>query len=334
MRLVVYLASFLFIGHWHCIAVYGLLEGLYCGVENCYDVLGVTRESTKSEISKAYRSLARKFHPDVQGPDVTKEEAENNFRRIATAYEVLRDEASREDYDYMVDNPDAYYAHYYRYYRRRTAPNIDVRLILGVMITLISGIQYYSSWEKYESAIKYLATVPKYRLRAVEIAKQEKMYSETSKKVKDKAKDREEKELIIRKVIEEKMDIRGGYAKPNWRDVLWVQLIISPYSLYCYLSWYMLWVYKFQICKEEYGDEEKLYLIKKYLKLSNMEFDALEDDTKAEYIELELWQKSKALEWKTEKEEEAKRELSQSARYKAYRRYMKKGPGRLTFDDS
>lgn len=37
MRLVVYLASFLFIGHWHCIAVYGLLEGLYCGVENCYD---------------------------------------------------------------------------------------------------------------------------------------------------------------------------------------------------------------------------------------------------------------------------------------------------------
>ena len=34
------------------------------------------------------------------------------------------------------------------------------------------------------------------------------------------------------------------------------------------------------------------------------------------------------------RQEEAKRELSQSARYKAYRRYMKKGPGRLTFDDS
>ena len=70
----------------------------------------------------------------------------------------------------MVDNPDEYYAHYYRYYRRRTAPNVDVRLILAVMITLISGIQYYSSWEKYESAIKYLATIPKYRLKAVEIA--------------------------------------------------------------------------------------------------------------------------------------------------------------------
>lgn len=37
MRLLVYLASFLFIGHWHCSVVYGLLEGLYCGVENCYD---------------------------------------------------------------------------------------------------------------------------------------------------------------------------------------------------------------------------------------------------------------------------------------------------------
>ena len=299
-----------------------------------HSVLGVTRESTKGEISKSYRNLARKFHPDVQGPDVTKEEAENNFRRIATAYEVLRDEASREDYDYMVDNPDEMWAHYYRYYRRRTAPNIDVRLILAVMITLVSGIQYYSWWERYDSAIKYLATVQKYRLAAMEIAKQEKMYGEPSKKIKDKAKDREEKEMIIRKVIEEKMDIRGGYAKPNWRDVLWVQLIISPYSLYCYLSWYMMWIYKFDILKEEYGVEEKLYLIKKYLNLSHMDYDALEDYTKEEYIELELWIKEKALEWKADKEEETKRELSQSSRYKAYRRYMKKGPGRMTFDDS
>ena len=52
-------------------------------------------------------------------------------------------------------------------------------------------------------------------------------------------------------------------------------------------------------------------------------------------IENGLWEKSKALEWKKEKEDEEKRKLAESARYKAYRRYMKNhGPGRLTFDDS
>ena len=130
------------------------------------------------------------------------------------------------------------------------------------------------------------------------------------------------------------MDIRGGYAKPDWKQILWVQLIILPYTMCRYVSWYARWVYLFDIRKEEYGEEEKLYLIKKYLKLSQLEFDSLEDDTKAEYLELELWIKPKAVAWKAEKEEETKRELSQSARYKAYRRYMKKGPGRLTFDDS
>lgn len=184
--------------------------------------------------------------------------------------------------------------------------------------------------------------MPKYRFRAVEIAKQEKLFDDlgsgsnkrSKDKSKEKEKEKEEKEHIIRRVIEEKMDIRGGYAKPDWKQILWVQLIILPYTMWRYASWYGRWVYRFNICKEEYGEEEKLFLIKKYLKLSQLEFDALEDDTRAEYIELGLWIKSNALKWKEEKEEEMKRELSQSARYKAYRRYMKKGPGRLTFDDS
>lgn len=174
------------------------------------------------------------------------------------------------------------------------------------------------------------------RIHAIEIAKQEKLFDESSSKKskeRSKEKEKEDKEKVIRKVIEEKMDIRGGYAKPDWKQVLWVQIIILPWTIYCYVRWYVSWIYRFNYKKEEYGDEEKLYLIKKYLKMSRLEFDALDDATKEEYIELNLWDKATALEWKAEKEEETKRELSQSARYKAYRRYMKKGPGRLTFED-
>lgn len=116
---------------------------------------------------------------------------------------------------------------------------MDIRLILAVCITIISGIQYYSAWDRYETAIKYLTTVPKYRLKALEIAKQEKLFDENAKRPRDKTKEKEkeEKEQIIRQVIEEKMDIRGGYAKPDWRQILWIQLVILPYTLCRYFSW-------------------------------------------------------------------------------------------------
>jgi DnaJ homolog subfamily C member 25 len=86
-----------------------LMEGLYCGVENCYDVLNVTRESTRSEISKIYRQYARRFHPDNQATG-----DEMQFKRIANAYEILKDEEARKDYDYMLEHPEAYYQNYYR----------------------------------------------------------------------------------------------------------------------------------------------------------------------------------------------------------------------------
>ena len=61
-----------------------------------YEVLSVTRESTDREISKAYRKLAVKFHPDSnQGDD----EASKKFKEAAEAYEVLSDEQKRAAYD-------------------------------------------------------------------------------------------------------------------------------------------------------------------------------------------------------------------------------------------
>lgn len=154
--------------------------GIYCGKENCYDVLGVTRDSTKQEIVKSYRNLARKHHPDLHQGDEAKKLAEEKFRTIAGAYEILRDEEARSDYDYMLDNPEQYYRHYYRYYRRQVAPKVDVRLVIIVTISIISIIQYYSGWQRYESAIKYFVTVPKYRNKALEMISAE---AKTAKKL-------------------------------------------------------------------------------------------------------------------------------------------------------
>ena len=48
----------------------------------------------------------------------------------------------------MLDNPDEFYSHYYRYYRRRMAPRVDIRIVLAVTISIISGIQYFTSWTR------------------------------------------------------------------------------------------------------------------------------------------------------------------------------------------
>ncbi|XP_013109903.2 dnaJ homolog subfamily C member 25 homolog [Stomoxys calcitrans] len=315
----------------------GLLEGLYCGKQNCYDVLGVTRESTKSDIGKAYRILARKHHPDLHRTEEAKKEAEIQFKAIATAYEILKDDESRTDYDYMLDNPDEYYAHYYRYYRRRVAPKVDVRIVIVVTLTIISVIQYYSGWQRYDSAIKYFATVPKYRNKALEIAKDEineKVNSRKGKNRLTKADQKEEIEKIIIKVIEEKMDVKGAYAKPTVWDVLWVQIIISPYTLAKWLCWNVSWIWRFNICKQPYGREEKLYLIRRYMKMGEHQFNSQEDKQIEEFLRLELWDKDNFEVWRLQEEEEMKKKMAENPRYKSYRRYMKNhGPGRMTFED-
>lgn len=121
----------------------------------------MTRESSFKDISKAYRTLARAYHPDKHLDEEAKKEAELKFLEIANAYDVLKDEESRKDYDYMLDNPDEMYRHYWRYYRRKV--KVDVRIVLIVTISIISVFQYYGAQSKYNEVISYFLMVPKYR---------------------------------------------------------------------------------------------------------------------------------------------------------------------------
>ena len=68
-----------------------------------YEILGVKREASKEEIKKAYRKLARKWHPDVHG-EKTKDEADTRIKELNEAYEVLGDEEKRKLYDQFGAN--------------------------------------------------------------------------------------------------------------------------------------------------------------------------------------------------------------------------------------
>ena len=60
-----------------------------------YAVLGVSESASPEEIKKAYRKLARKYHPDVS----KEEDADNKFKDVGEAYEVLKDPEKRAEYD-------------------------------------------------------------------------------------------------------------------------------------------------------------------------------------------------------------------------------------------
>lgn len=64
--------------------------------QDFYKVLGVAEDASDADIKKAYRKLARKYHPDQHPGDA---EAERKFKEVAEAYDVLSDKKDREEYD-------------------------------------------------------------------------------------------------------------------------------------------------------------------------------------------------------------------------------------------
>jgi molecular chaperone DnaJ len=64
-----------------------------------YEILGVDKDASDDDIKKAYRKLARQYHPDLQTGDHQKKAAEERFKEINEAYEVLSDQEKRRRYD-------------------------------------------------------------------------------------------------------------------------------------------------------------------------------------------------------------------------------------------
>jgi curved DNA-binding protein len=69
--------------------------------QNYYDILGVNKSASEKDIKAAYRRMARKLHPDV---NPNNERAQEQFKKVNEAYEVVGDPARRNDYDQFGEN--------------------------------------------------------------------------------------------------------------------------------------------------------------------------------------------------------------------------------------
>src|SRR5215471_749103 len=69
--------------------------------QDYYEILGVSRNASETDIKKAYRKLARKYHPDF---NPNNKQAEEKFKQTQEAYEVLSDAEKRKKYDQLGAN--------------------------------------------------------------------------------------------------------------------------------------------------------------------------------------------------------------------------------------
>ncbi|VDL57858.1 unnamed protein product [Hymenolepis diminuta] len=318
------------------VSVFGQLDGIYCGNQTCFDVLGVPRDADTQTIQRAYRALAKIHHPD-RSKFEDKPQADAKFRLIATAYEILRDPEQRQEYEYMLDNPDQMYYHYYRYYRRRYSPKVDVRIVCFLLILVLSTIQYVSQRTKHNQALSYLVRDPKYRNRAREKATETNRFQIERQKFgrrlnRDEIKAHEEE--VIRTIIAENFDVRGDCGPPRVRDTLVVQLIFLPYYTITYTYWALRWILLFTILRHPYGPEEKEYITRWRLGYNQKRWESLDEEKRAQFNNLNLWDRKEFKAYLQRREEEARIRLAEDANQKRYRRYVKRnGPPTVNLED-
>ncbi len=95
--------------------------------KSLYETLGVSENATAADIKKAYRTLAKKYHPDINKSP----EAEEKFKEINAAYEVLGDEQKKSQYDMHGD--DMFGGQNFHDFARGQGAGVDINDILRQM---------------------------------------------------------------------------------------------------------------------------------------------------------------------------------------------------------
>ena len=97
-------------------------------IPNYYQILEIKRDASESQIKRAFRILAKKYHPDkieINDSADQNELAEQMFRDVLNAYDVLSDEKRKSEYDRRIQNIECKQKRYQSYYDRLNQINTD-----------------------------------------------------------------------------------------------------------------------------------------------------------------------------------------------------------------
>lgn len=271
---------------------------IYCDEDDCYDLLGVTQSSNSSEIKKAYYKLSLKHHPD-KNPDP---ESKKLFVKIANAYEILKDETTRGQYDYAIAHPEEAFYNMARYYQAYYGHKTDPRAVLVGLLVVLSAFQYLNQWTRYNQALDMVKKSPAYknRLRALEL--------ERSGGVTNKKKSNKQTNKKVDDDLSKELDLQiKGAEKPSIWDLLGIRFILLPYTIAKLLLWHGGWFWRYQIKKAPFSWEDASYLTQRSLGVPHESWRYMDEPRKDDLIERRLWEKSNMDSYVAEMRKESKR---------------------------
>ncbi|KAK9936117.1 hypothetical protein M0R45_012978 [Rubus argutus] len=254
---------------------------IYCDEDDCYDLLGVTQSANSSEIKKAYYKLSLKHHPD-KNPDP---ESKKLFVKIANAYEILKDEASREQYDYAIAHPEEVFYNTARYYQAYYGHKTDPRAVLVGFLLVLSAFQYFNQWTRYNQAVD---------MRSGGTTNKKKSNKQTNKKMDEDL----SKEL--------ELQIKGAEQPSMW-DLLGVRFILLPYTIGKLLLWHSCWFWRYKVKQAPYTWDDASYLTQRSLSAPLDAWRNVDDLRKEDLINRRLWESSNMESYLAEMRKESKR---------------------------
>ncbi|KAK9265414.1 hypothetical protein L1049_001663 [Liquidambar formosana] len=271
---------------------------IYCDEDDCYDLLGVSQSANTSEIKKAYYKLSLKYHPD-KNPDP---ESKKLFVKVANAYEILKDEATREQYDYAIAHPEEVFYNAARYYQAYYGHKTDARAVLVGLLLVLSAFQYLNQWTRYTQAIDMVKKTPAYknRLRALEL---ERSGGITNKKKSHKQMDKNKEEDLSKEL---ELQITGA-EKPSMWGLLGVRFVLLPYTIGKLLLWFWCWFWRYRVKKDPYTWEDASYLTRRSLGVPLDAWRNIDESTKEDLLQRRLWEKSNLEGYLAEMRKESKR---------------------------
>ncbi|KAM1883944.1 hypothetical protein ACFX13_005244 [Malus domestica] len=271
---------------------------IYCDEDDCYDLLGVTQSANSLEIKKAYYKLSLKHHPD-KNPDP---ESKKLFVKIANAYEILKDEASREQYDYAIAHPEEVFYNTARYYQAYYGHKTDPRAVLVGLLLVLSSFQYLNQWTRYNQAVDMVKKTPAYknRLRALEL---ERSGGTTNKKKSNRQMNKKVEEDLGSEL---ELQINGAEQPSMW-DLLGVRFILLPYTIGKLLLWCGCWFWRYKVKKAPYTWDDASYLTRKSLGAPIDGWRNLDESRKEDLIHKRLWEKANLQSYLADMRKESKR---------------------------
>jgi len=309
----------------------------FCGKFDCYRILGFDFESFGSPdqkvITKRYRRISRKWHPDKSKHPKAKE----RFVKIVRAYEVLTNNEKRKEYDFMRYNQEAYYQKYGSSVIWTFKPKSDVTSIVLVLFLFVNLFSWFAQKNKWQNVADRLVKAAaeewspsqggspeskELREHALTILAERE--SETNgtdttigeeksaaaikkakgkgKKLTGKEKKKQETESILpilKKLVDEMHDFGGGFHKPTWQDLMIVNLALLPFRILVGIVWEAkYYLNRFQ--GKELSDEEKEVLTERAV--GPVAWDLASDESREEMMKRELWIMNNLVEWKEEEE--------------------------------